>query len=194
MAVLVAGLVILLGVHLTRVIGLRGFAVKVIGEPLWAIFYSVLSAIGLALIIYGHILSHPSEAVWSPPAWTRNVAIVAVPISIILIAATYVPSHIRAVTRHPMTLGVFLWSGSHLLANGEIASIVLFGAFFVWSAILLIDGFARGGRFAHAGSWAGDAAVIVVGLAASAALAFFHMQLFGVAVIGFASETLPPGI
>lgn len=194
MGVLVVGLVILLGVHMTRLVGIRALAVRVIGEPLWAVFYSVLSAIGLALVIYGHILAHPSDTVWNPPAWTRTVALVAVPVSIILLIATYIPSHIRAFTRHPMTLGVFLWSGAHLLANGEIASLVLFGAFFGWSAILLIEGYARGGHFAHSGRWAGDAAVILIGLAAAGALALFHMQLFGVAVIGFASEYPPPGI
>ncbi len=194
MAVLIAGLIILLGVHTTRLIGIRALTVRVIGEPLWAVFYSVLSAIGLALVIYGHMLAHPSETIWSPPAWTRTVALVAVPLSIVLLIAAYVPSHIRAFTRHPMTLGVFLWSGSHLLANGEIASVILFGAFCVWSAVLLIEAYARGGHFAHAGSWGGDAAVILIGLTASALLAFFHMQLFGVAIIGFASETAPPGI
>lgn len=194
MAVLVAGLIILLGVHTTRLVGLRAVAVRGIGEPLWAVFYSVLSAIGLALVIYGHLLAHPSEAVWSPPAWTRTAALAAVPASIVLLIATYVPSHIRAFTRHPMTLGVWLWSGAHLLANGEIASIVLFGAFFAWATLLLIEGYARGGHFAHAGSWAEDAVIVLAGLGASAALAVFHMQLFGVAVIGLASETTPPGI
>ena len=194
MNVLIIGLAILLGVHTTRLVGVRALAVRVIGEPLWAVFYSVLSAIGLALVIYGAMLAHPSETVWNPPAWTRTVALVAVPVSIILFLATYVPSHIRAFTRHPMTLGVFLWSGSHLIANGEIASLVLFGAFFAWSTVLLVEGFARGGRFAHSGRWAGDLAIVLIGLTISAALALFHMQLFGVAVIGFASETAPPGI
>ena len=194
MGVLIVGLAILLGVHSTRILGVRGAVVRVIGEPLWAVFYSVLSAVGLALVIYGHILAHPSPTVWNPPAWTRTLALVAVPVSVILFIATYVPSHIRAFTRHPMTLGVFLWSGSHLLSNGEIASLVLFGAFFAWSGVLLIEGYARGGRFAHRGRWAGDAAVILIGSAISGALALFHMQLFGVAVIGFASEPAPPGI
>lgn len=194
MGVLIVGLALLLGVHSARIVGLRGAAVRVIGEPLWAVFYSVLSAIGLALVIYGHILAHPSPAIWNPPAWTRTLALVAVPISIILFIAAYVPSHIRAVTRHPMTLGVFLWSGAHLLSNGETASLTLFGAFFAWSTLLLVEGYARGGQFAHQGRWAGDAAVIGIGAAVAGALALFHMQLFGVAVIGFASEPAAPGI
>lgn len=194
MGVLILGLALLLGVHFSRLIGVRAVAVRVIGEPLWAVFYSVISAIGLALVIYGHILAHPSDNIWNPPEWTRMLALIATPIALVLLAAAYVPCHLRAFSRHPMTLGVFLWSGAHLLANGEIASIILFGAFFVWSAVLLVEGYARGGSFAHSGSWLGDALVIVVGLGASAAAAIFHMQLFGVAVIGFASEPAPPGI
>lgn len=194
MGVLIVGLIILLGVHSTRLIGVRGAAVRVIGEPLWAVFYSVLSAVGLALVIYGHILAHPSANVWNPPAWTRTAALIIVPISVVLIIATYVPSHIRAFTRHPMTLGVLLWSIAHLASNGEVASMVLFGAFAAWSGILLVEGYARGGHFAHAGRWAGDAAVIAIGVIAAGLLAVFHMQLFGVAVVGFASENTPPGI
>ncbi|XBQ15493.1 MAG: NnrU family protein [Oceanicaulis sp.] len=194
MGVLITGLVIFLGTHLTRVLGIKRVVVSVIGEALFAVFYSVLSAVGLALIVYGHILAHPSESVWSPPEWTRTLALVAVPVSLVLLIAAYLPSHIRSITKHPMTLGVFLWSGSHLLANGEIASIVLFGAFFAWSTLLLIEGYAVGGRFERPGKWSADIAAIVIGLGAAALLAIFHMQLFGVAVIGFASEPGAPGI
>jgi len=194
MGVLIIGLSIFLGVHMIRLIGLRGPVVRVIGEPIYAIFYSVLSAVGLALIIYGHILAHPSQTVWNPPEWTRIAALIAVPAALVLLAAAYIPSHIRSFIRHPMTLGVFLWSGAHLIANGELASLVLFGSFFAWSALLLIEGYLAGGRFEHQGRWSGDMAALVIGLGAAALIAVFHMQLFGVAVIELASETAPPGI
>ena len=194
MELLIAGLIVFLGVHMTRLLGIKQIVVNVIGDALFAVFYSIISVIGFVLIIYGHILAHPSDIVWYPPEWTRMLALVAVPISLILIVATYVPCHIRAFVRHPMSLGVFLWSSSHFLANGEIASMVLFGAFFVWSALLLIEGYARGGAFAYAGRWSSDLIVIAVGLLVSAALTYFHMQLFGVAIIEFASEPVPPGI
>ena len=194
MGVLILGLVIFLGVHTSRVIGVRALVVRAIGEPLYAAFYSVVSAIGLALIIYGHILAHPSPNLWSPPEWSRTLALVAVPVSMVLLVATYLPSHIRSITRHPMSLAVFLWSGSHLLANGELASALLFGGFCVWSAVLLIDLYLRGGAFDRPGSWWADLVAVGVGLGAAAGVALFHMQLFGVAVIGFASETAPPGI
>jgi uncharacterized membrane protein len=194
MGVLILGLVIFLGVHASRILGVRALVIRAIGEPLYAVFYSVVSAIGLALIVYGHILAHPSENIWNPPEWSRMVALVAIPISLILLVATYLPSHIRSITRHPMTLAVALWSGSHLLANGEVASIALFGAFFAWSVILLIDLYARGGSFDRPGRWWADLVAILVGLGAATVFALFHMQFFGVAVIGFASETTPPGI
>jgi len=194
MDVLIIGLALLIGVHMIRLIGLRGPLVRVLSEPLYAIFYSVISAVGLALVIYGHILSHPSPAIWMPPEWTRTAALFAVPVSLVLLAAAYLPSHIRSLTRHPMTLAVFLWSGAHLLANGELASIVLFGSLFAWSVVMLIEAYARGGQFARPGRWSADAAAIVIGLGAAALFAYFHMQLFGVAVFEFASEPRAPGI
>jgi uncharacterized membrane protein len=179
---------------MVRIVGLRGPLVRVLSEPLYAVFYSVFSAVGLALVIYGHILSHPSPMIWTPPEWTRTVALIAVPVSLVLLAAAYLPSHIRSWTRHPMTLPVFLWSGAHLLANGELASVVLFGALFVWSVVILIEVYARGGQFARPGRWSADIAAIVIGLGAAALFAYFHMQLFGVAVFEFASEPGAPGI
>jgi uncharacterized membrane protein len=194
MDVLIIGLTLLIGVHMVRIVGLRGPLVRVLSEPLYAVFYSVFSAVGLALVIYGHILSHPSPMIWTPPEWTRTVALFAVPVSLVLLVAAYLPSHIRSWTRHPMTLAVFLWSGAHLLANGELASVVLFGALFVWSVVILIEVYARGGAFARPGRWSADIAAIVIGLGAAVLFAYFHMQLFGVAVFEFASEPGAPGI
>jgi len=194
MGVLITGLVIFLGVHFTRVLGIKAVVVRVIGEPLFAAFYSVISAVGLTLIVYGHLLAHPSEILYWPPAWTRTVALVAMPLSLILLVATYLPCHIRSFTRHPMTLAILLWSGSHLLANGELASIILFGAFAFWSSVLLLEGYLAGGVYERPGNWSADILAIVIGLCATTALAYFHMQLFGVAVVEFASDPLAPGI
>jgi len=194
MAVLIIGLAIFLGMHLTRLIGVKAAVAGVIGETLWAVFYTILSAIGLALTVYGYILAHPSAQIWAPPEWTRTLALLSIPAALVLIAAAYAPSHIRNLTRHPMTLGVFLWAGAHLLANGEMRAVVLFGAFTAWSGLLLIEGYARGGQFARPGAWIGDAAALIVGLGLAALTAIFHMQLFGVAVVSFASDAAPTGI
>ncbi|MFN3834745.1 MAG: NnrU family protein [Glycocaulis sp.] len=191
---LITGLVIFLGIHSVRLVGLRTPLMAVLGPGPYAIVYSLVSAVGLALIVYGHILAHPSEAIWAPPEWTRTLALVAIPSAIILIVSAYLPGHIRSFVRHPMTLGIFLWAGVHFLANGNIASMVLFGSFAVWAFLTLISAYARGGSFESAGRWWADIASIVIGLALAGLVAWFHMDLFGVAVFEFASDPYAPGI
>lgn len=148
MEFLIVGLALFLGVHSVRLIGLRGPLIAVMGQGAYSIVYSLISAIGLALVVYGHILAHPSQAVWAPPEWTRTMALVLVPVSIVLIVSAYLPGHIRSVVRHPMTLGVLLWAIAHLVANGEIASFILFGSFAAWALLTLLSAYARGGSFA----------------------------------------------
>lgn len=194
MEFLIVGLALFLGVHCVRLVGLRGPLIAMMGQGGYSIVYSLVSAVGLALVIYGHILAHPSLAVWAPPEWTRTLALVLVPVSIILIVSAYLPGHIRSAVRHPMTLGVFLWAVAHLAANGEIASLILFGSFAVWSLLALAGAYIRGGTFASEGRWRADLIAIVIGVAASGLLAWFHMQLFGVAVVEFASDPYAPGI
>jgi uncharacterized membrane protein len=194
MEFLIVGLVLFLGVHSVRLLGLRGMMIAMMGQGGYSIVYSLISAIGLALLIYGHVLAHPSTPVWAPPEWTRTLALVLVPVSLILIVSAYLPGHIRSTVRHPMTLGVLFWAGAHLAANGEIASLILFGSFAAWALLTLLSAYARGGSFASEGSWVADLAAVAIGLAAAGLLAWFHMQLFGVAVVEFASDPYAPGI
>lgn len=194
MGVLIVGLIIFLGIHSIRLAGARAFFIAMMGEGFYAVVYSIISAVGLALTIYGFSLSHPSTTIWLPPEWTRDVALVSVPLGFILVFSTYVPSHIRSLLKHPMTIGIILWSGAHLLANGELNDLVLFGAFFIWALATLIRAYMRGGEYKQDGTFSADLIAIGVGLGVSALIAIFHMQLFGVAIIGFASETPIPGI
>lgn len=194
MEFLITGLVLFLGIHSVRLVGLRGPMTAMLGAGPYAIVYSLISAIGLALIVYGHILAHPSEVLWAPPEWTRTLALFAIPVAIILVVAAYLPGHIRSTVRHPMTLGIFLWAGVHLMANGSLASMVLFGSFAVWAFLTLISAYARGGSFESAGRWWADIASVAIGLGLAALVAWFHMDLFGVAVFEFASDPYAPGI
>lgn len=182
---LIAGLVLFLGIHSAGIVpGIRAGLVKGFGPGGYKVLYSLISITGFALIIYGAINAHPSETLWDPPAWTRSLALVAVPVSLILLISTYTPGHIRHAVRHPMMLGVFVWSGAHLIANGELASVVLFGSFFAWSVLSLSVAFAKGGAPSTPPGWGGDVTAVIVGALISAALARFHLYLFGVAVIG----------
>lgn len=194
MGVLIAGLTLFLGVHSVRIFGVRDVFARALGPQFFMIIYALISAAGLALIIYGKMLAHPSASLWAPPGWTRFLPLILTPIALILVLAPYARGRLRILARHPMTLGVLIWSGGHLAANGDLSSVVLFGAFFVWSLALAVRLFSERGGYAGPGSLRADVIVITLGLVMAGLTAVFHMQLFGVAVVELASEIEPSGI
>tara|TARA_R110002096_G_scaffold4731_2_gene22231 strand:- start:3922 stop:4479 length:558 start_codon:yes stop_codon:yes gene_type:complete len=185
MLILIAGLVLFLGVHSLQVIpGLRTRLKAGLGETPYKLIYTALSLIGLGLLIYGKIIAHPPVAIWAPPEWTRHAAFLVVPISLILLVASYAPGHIRRIVRHPMLAGVALWSGAHLLANGELSAMLLFGGFFLWSSITFVSACFRETPPPVVKGWGGDLTAIVLGVLISLIIINVHMYLFGVAIIG----------
>jgi uncharacterized membrane protein len=143
------------------------------------------------VVVYGYGARRTAPIdLWSPPVWTRHLASLFTLAAFVLLAATYVPrNRIRAAIGHPMVVGVKLWAFAHLLANGRLADVVLFGAFLVW-AILDFRSARQRDRAAAAparapGTLAGDAATLVVGLGAWALFAFhLHAAWFGVRPFG----------
>jgi uncharacterized membrane protein len=189
---LVLGLVLFLGVHSVRIVGDRWRAAQIarIGEGAWKGLYSLAAAVGLGLIIWGYHLAQAQPVVlWVPPAWARYLgALLTVP-AFILLAAAYVPrNRIKAAVGHPMVAAVKVWAFAHLLANGTLAAIVLFGAFLVWAVADFASARRRdraaGTRYPP-GAAPRDAVVLVVGLAAWALFAFLlHAWLIGVNPFG----------
>lgn len=184
MALLITGLVMFLGIHSVRIFGLRGAFSDAIGPGGYKLLYTVVSVIGLALIIFGKWQAHPTPNLYYPEEWTRTLALFAIPVSLILLVSAYTPSHIRKFVRHPMLLAVFIWAGTHLLANGEQAAVILFAGFFVWSGLSLASAYIRGGQPDAPKGWGGDVTAIVLGALVSALFARFHPLLFGVDIIG----------
>lgn len=139
MVVLILGLIIFLGSHSVRVVAedWRRSAMARLGEGAWKGFYSLVSVIGLALIVWGYGLSRLDPVVlWEPPLWTRHVAITLNLIAFVLLAAYLLPAgHIKARLGHPMILAVKVWAFAHLLANGTLADLLLFGSFLVWAIV-----------------------------------------------------------
>ena len=188
MTVLILGLAIFLGAHSVRIFadGWRTAQLARLGERMWKGLYSVAAAIGFVLIIWGY---HSAQAqpivIWSPPHWLRLVgALLTIP-AFVLLAAAYVPGNrIKAAVGHPMVAGVKLWAFAHLLANGTLAAIVLFGAFLVWAIADFRSARRRdraAGTHYPAGTTARDAVAVVAGLAAWALFAFLlHRWLIGV--------------
>ena len=137
MSILLLGLVVFLGLHSVRVFaeGWRTATIARIGAGPWKGIYSLLSIAGFVLIVWGYGLARQQPVVvWTPPGFMRHlVALLMLPVFVMFVAA-YVPKNgIKAKLRHPQILSVKLWALAHLLANGTLADVLLFGSFLAWA-------------------------------------------------------------
>lgn len=189
---LILGLVLFLGVHSVRIVAddWRTQTLARLGEGPWKGLYSLVSALGLGLIIWGYGLARQQPVVlWVPPIGMRHAASLLTLVAFILLAAAYVPRNgIKARLHHPMVLSVKVWALAHLLSNGNLADVLLFGGFLVW-AVLSFRAARQRDRAQNAvyapGTAVGTAITVVVGAAAWAGFAFWgHAWLIGVAPMG----------
>jgi uncharacterized membrane protein len=105
-----------------------------IGEPKFQGIYSLVAMAGFALIVWGYGLARQAPVVlYFPPVWMRHLALLIMAPVFPLLLATYLPGRIRSAANHPMLAAVTLWAAAHLLANGTLADVILFGSFLVWS-------------------------------------------------------------
>ena len=191
MIVLILGLLIFLGVHSTRLVAddWRTAQIAHRGERPWKGLYALASLVGLVLIVWGFGQARVDPIViWNPPAGMRHVTALLVLAAFVLIAATYVPAnHIKAAVGHPMVLGVKLWAFAHLLSNGRLADVLLFGAFLIWAAASFAVSRRRdrlAGTTYPAGTVKGDVIVAVAGVAGWALFALYlHLWLIGVRAV-----------
>ncbi len=136
MILLVAGLAVFLGTHSVSMIApqWRAAAVDRFGEAAWKGVYSLLSAAGLVLIVYGYGAARMQPVLlYVPPDWLRLVAVVLLAGVFPLLFAAYLPGALSRRAAHPMLAAVKLWAVAHLLANGTLADVVLFGALLAWA-------------------------------------------------------------
>lgn len=188
MTILIIGLVIFLGTHSVRIVaeGWREAQIARVGDKAWKLAYSVLSAIGLGLIIWGFGLARQAPVVlWNPLTGMRHAAALLTLVAFIFIAAAYVPrNHIKARVHHPMVAGVKAWAFGHLLANGTAADVLLFGSFLAWAVFSFIAARRRdrlAGTTYAPGTAAGTLVAIIGGAIAWAVFAFWlHGVLIGV--------------
>lgn len=142
MMYLIAGLLIFLGTHSVRVFAndWRLQKQRQWGATGWRAAYALVSLCGLLLVIWGFGLARQAPVpIWFPPMGMRHLAVLLTLPAFVLLAAAYVPGNrIKARVHHPMTLGVKFWAVAHLLANGNLGHIVLFGSFLAWSVVLYI--------------------------------------------------------
>ncbi|MEA2890686.1 MAG: hypothetical protein QOI05_1479 [Bradyrhizobium sp.] len=189
--VMILGLVLFLGVHtLTTQRELRGQIIASTGEGGYKIGYALVSAAGLALIVWGfaHYRATGMWEIWNPPRAFKHIALALMLPAVILVVASYIRGRIYTTLKHPMLAGVKLWAAAHLLANGDLGSIILFGSFLGWAVFDRISLKHRGDAGAPpipVGGPANDLIAIAVGVVAYLALAFaFHPVVIGVPVVG----------
>jgi uncharacterized membrane protein len=189
--VMILGLVLFLGVHtLTTQRDLRARLIKSIGEGVYKIGYALLSLAGLALIVWGfaHYRAAGMIEIWNPPAAFRHITEALMLPAVILVVASYIRGRIYTVVKHPMLAGIKLWAAAHLLANGDLGSIILFGSFLAWAVFDRISLKRRtdaGAPPIPVGGPGNDAIAVVVGIVAYLALGFvFHPVVIGVPVFG----------
>jgi uncharacterized membrane protein len=188
MAFLVLGLVLFLGAHSVRIVadGWRTRTIAARGEGAYKGLYTLASLAGLALIVWGYSLARQQPvALWAPQLWARHLAMLLTLVSLILLAAAYVPGNqIKARLHHPMVLGVKVWALAHLLANHTLADLALFGGFLVWAALNFRSARARdraAGKVYPAGRLPMTVVTVAAGTGLWALFAFWaHAALIGV--------------
>jgi len=188
---MIVGLALFLGAHtLTTQRELRARCIAAMGEGGYKIGYALVSFAGLALIVWGfaHYRATGMIDIWSPPTAFRHITVALMLPAVIMVVASYIRGRIYTVLKHPMLAGVKLWAVAHLLANGDLGSIILFGSFLGWAVFDRISLKRRtdsGGPPIPVGGISNDLIAVVVGVVAYLALAFaFHPVVIGVPVMG----------
>lgn len=189
MPTLVIGLALFYGLHLVPAIpALRARLRDRVGPGAYKLGFSAVSAVALVAIVMGykdaHWLNNGNTQLWNPPDQLRPLTQLLMLPAFILLAAAYIPSRIRTVTKHPMLAAITIWALAHLIVRGDLASVLLFGSFLAFS---LLDRFSVETREAlgplgkATGGWRGDIAAIAVGTIAFAVMALWlHGSIVGV--------------
>ena len=188
---MILGLVLFLGVHtLTTQREVRARVIASSGEGGYKIGYSLVSALGLVLIVWGfaHYRATGMWEIWTPPTALKHLTVALMLPAVILVVASYIRGRIYTRLKHPMLTGIKLWAAAHLLANGDLGSIILFGSFLGWAVfdrISLKHRTDSGAPPIPVGGPGNDLIAVAVGVVAYLALAFaFHPVVIGVAVVG----------
>lgn len=189
--ILILGLVLFIGAHvLVTLRPQREAVIKRIGEPAYKTLFAVIATLGVLLIGWGYALYRETEwiDIWNPPHWARHVAVLLTWPAFICVTAAYIPGDIKRTLKHPMLVGVKLWAAGHLIANGDLGSIILFGSLLAWAVydrITLKSRTDPGGPPIPSGGRRNDLIAIVVGTIFYLAVGLvFHPLVIGRAAFG----------
>lgn len=192
MTILILGLLLFLGMHCARIVAepARQRFIARRGEKAWKGIYTLVSLAGFALILWGYGLARQAPVViWSPPAGLRHLSALFNVLAFVLLAAAYVPGNrIKGRWHHPMVLGVKTWAFGHLLVNGNLADVLLFGGFMMWAAASFVAARKRdraAGTSYPPGALKGTLMTVAIGVVGALAFALWlHGPLIGVRPFG----------
>lgn len=189
MTYLIIGLLLFLGVHSIAIVApaWRNDMAARLGDASWKALYAAISVIGFVVLVHGYALARAEPVVlYTPPAWTRHLAaLLMLPVFPLLFSA-YLPGRIKAAVKHPMLTATKAWALSHLLVNGNLADVLLFGGFLAWA---VLDRISVGKRAAPQKTLIqgtptrfNDVLAVVAGLAVYVlVVAWAHQRFIGVA-------------
>ncbi|MEL6364091.1 MAG: NnrU family protein [Pseudomonadota bacterium] len=183
---LIAGIAIFVASHIfTTLRGPRQALIDRIGPLPYKALYSIVALIGFVLIVRGWRLA-PADVLYVPPFWLTHVTAFLMWPAFVFLVAAYVPAgKIKGAVKHPMILAVKVWAFAHLLANGEVASLILFVSFLAWAVYDRISLKRRGDDGPGMGPARNDFIAAAVGTVAYAVFAvWLHPILIGVAAVG----------
>jgi uncharacterized membrane protein len=184
-ALMIVGLVLFLGVHLIPMAPrFRALLVARMGDNAYRGAFALVSAAGIVLIVIGYRMAPRDVQLFAASPAARTAAPVLVSLAFVLFAAANMRTHIRYAFGHPMLIGLMLWSGVHLAANGDLAGTILFGSFFIYSIVDLVSAIRRRTVKPFAPVWKHDTIAIVAGLLLAWIVIRFHGLVFGVPAVG----------
>ncbi|HEX5211142.1 MAG TPA: NnrU family protein [Pseudolabrys sp.] len=189
LGIFILGLAVFFAAHIFVTFrGARDNAIATLGLNAYRAVFAIVSIAGLALIVWGYAhYRAQAPQIWSPPAFMRHITIGLMLFAVIFFTAAFIPSHIKTKLKHPMLAGIKTWALAHLLSNGDLASILLFGSFLAWGVYARIAAKRRGdlGTTAAPAGWTNDVIVVAIGIVIYLALGYaFHPMVIGVPVFG----------
>jgi uncharacterized membrane protein len=184
MAILILGLVLFLGIHLVPAVpALRNPLFNALGEKKYKGIFSLVSALGLVLIVAGYARAPAEPRLFAPFIGAIHAAPLAMMVSFVLFASANMKTHIRRAVKHPMLLGLGIWSLTHMLANGTERATILFGAFLAYAVVDLISATQRHAVKSFEPVKKQDFIAVGSGIVLALLVMTFHRLIFGVKVV-----------